>query len=287
MGKALKLPQRVLGSTGLSVSVLGLGTVKFGRNQKIRYADFQLPDDRTICRLLDDALEYGINLLDTAPAYGLAEERLGKLLGGRRDDFSIVTKTGEEFGQGVSTYDFSAKHTRQSIERSLRRLGTDRLECVLVHCSHDDLADLRDSPVLETLHQLKSSGDIRSFGASTYTIEGGLFALAVADVVMVASSIDDDSSAEVIQKAGELRKGVLIKKGLGSGKLTGGFAPEHLEVNFRRILARGCISSLVIGTINREHLLANALAARDIPPFRGGWEDATGMPGVPGSGNNS
>ncbi|HTD65840.1 MAG TPA: aldo/keto reductase, partial [Candidatus Limnocylindria bacterium] len=104
----MKLPQRPLGSTGLSVSVLGLGTVKFGRNQKIKYPTFELPSDEAICQLLDDACSYGINLLDTSPAYGIAEERMGKLLGTRRNEFVIVTKTGEEFANGESTYDFSA-----------------------------------------------------------------------------------------------------------------------------------------------------------------------------------
>lgn len=106
MDSTLKIPQRSLGSTGLSVSVLGLGTVKFGRNQKIKYPTFELPTDEAICRLLEDAQGYGINLLDTAPAYGIAEERLGELLGTRRSEFIIITKCGEEFVNGESTYDF-------------------------------------------------------------------------------------------------------------------------------------------------------------------------------------
>ena len=64
--------------------MLGLGTVKFGRNQKIKYPTFELPSDQAVCQLLDDAQNYGINLLDTAPAYGIAEERLGQLLGGHQ-----------------------------------------------------------------------------------------------------------------------------------------------------------------------------------------------------------
>src|SRR5690349_2504718 len=180
MASNLKLPQRPLGSTGLNVSVLGLGTVKFGRNQKIKYPTFELPSDEAICQLLDDAQQFGINLLDTAPAYGLAEERLGRLLGTRRNEFIISTKTGEEFLNGESSYDFSAEHTRLSVERSLKRLKTNRLDCVLVHCPRNDFEALSNSPVLETLAALKQRGDIRSFGASTNSIEGGLLALDVA-----------------------------------------------------------------------------------------------------------
>src|SRR5262245_16020336 len=98
-----------------NVSRLGLGTTKFGRNQQVNYPGgpgFALPTDREIEMLLDLALECGINLLDTAPAYGSAEARLGKFLGARRERFFVVTKTGEEFADGNSRHDFSARHTR-------------------------------------------------------------------------------------------------------------------------------------------------------------------------------
>jgi aryl-alcohol dehydrogenase-like predicted oxidoreductase len=257
MDSALKLPQRPLGSTGLTVSVLGLGTVKFGRNQKIKYPTFDLPGDQAICQLLDDALECGINLLDTAPAYGTAEERLGNLLGARRDQFVIITKTGEEFADGESTYDFSAEHTRRSVERSLKRLRTNRLDCVLAHCPHNDLQCLAGSPVLETLQRLKERGDIRSFGASINSIEGGMLALDSADVVMVAHSVDYTNEEPVIRRATGLGRGVLIKKGLGSGNLPAG----SLEDKFRPIFALSGVSSLVVGTINPDHLRANVSAA--------------------------
>jgi len=260
MDSVMKLPQRPLGSTGLSVSVLGLGTVKFGRNQKIKYPTFELPSDEAICQLLDDACSYGINLLDTSPAYGIAEERMGKLLGTRRNEFVIVTKTGEEFANGESTYDFSAEHTRLSVERSLKRLRTNRLDCVLVHCPRHDHEVLRDSPVLETLRALKDKGDIRSFGASTNSIEGGMLALDAADVAMVTYSADYTAEEPVIRRAAELGKGILIKKGLGSGSL-GARPPEE---NFRPIFQLAGVSSLIIGTINPEHLRGNVQAIAQV-----------------------
>jgi aryl-alcohol dehydrogenase-like predicted oxidoreductase len=260
----LKLPQRPLGSTGLNVSVLGLGTVKFGRNQKIRYPTFELPTDEAICELLDDACGYGINLLDTAPAYGIAEERLGSLLGTRRNEFVIVTKTGEEFANGESTYDFSAEHTRLSVERSLKRLKTNRLDCVLVHCPRNDFEVLSNSQVLVELQKLKDRGDIRSFGASTYTIEGGLFALQAVDVIMVSYSADYDAEVPVIQRAAELGKGVLIKKGLGSGNLAAGSAQRTLSESLRPVLALSGVSSMVVGTINPGHLQENVAAALEV-----------------------
>lgn len=255
-----KLPQRPFGSTGLRVSVLGLGTVKFGRNQKIKYPTFALPTDAEILQLLDDAQCLGLNLLDTAPAYGHAEERLGQLLGARREQFVIVTKTGEDFADGESTYNFSAEHTRLSVERSLRRLRTDRLDCVLVHCPRNDFETLNNSPVFATLAELKQRGDIRSFGASTSTVAGGLLTLAQADVVMATHSADYTDEEPVIRRAAELGKGVLIKKGLGSGSLATGTAPRTLEDNFRPIFALPGVSSLIIGTLNPKHLRENAAA---------------------------
>ena len=72
------IPRRMLGNTGIEVSIISLGTVKFGRNQGVKYPKlFNLPTDAEIAALLHDAKQLGINLLDTAPAYGKSEERLG------------------------------------------------------------------------------------------------------------------------------------------------------------------------------------------------------------------
>ncbi len=261
MEDAVTLPQRPLGSTGLNVSVLGLGTVKFGRNTQIKYPTFELPSDRAIEELLDDALALGINLLDTAPAYGLAEERLGQLLGARREQFVLSTKCGEEFAEGESTYDFSAAHTRRSVERSLRRLKTDRLDCVLAHCPRNDFEAMNHGAVLETLAALKREGKIRSFGASINSHEGGAFALEHgADVLMVTYAAGDTGMEPFIRRAAELGKAIVIKKGLGSGQLVGGGVPRSLEENFRPIFSVPGVTSLIIGTINREHLRENVNA---------------------------
>ena len=82
------------------MSVLGLGTVKLGRNAGLKYpAPFELPSDAEAMALLDACAEVGVNLLDTAPAYGSSEERLGAMLRerGDRDDWVISTKVGESF----------------------------------------------------------------------------------------------------------------------------------------------------------------------------------------------
>jgi aryl-alcohol dehydrogenase-like predicted oxidoreductase len=111
----LSMAHRALGNTGISVSVLGLGTVKLGRSEQLKYpAPFTLPDDDAARRLLDAARDAGINLLDTAPAYGSSEARLGALLAGRRHDWVICTKAGESFDAGRSRHDFSPAAIRHS-----------------------------------------------------------------------------------------------------------------------------------------------------------------------------
>jgi aryl-alcohol dehydrogenase-like predicted oxidoreductase len=259
---ASSLTLRRFASTGKSVSVLGLGTVKFGRNQGVKYPGgegFKLPTDAEISSILDLCRDNGINLIDTAPAYGTSEERLGPLLGKRRNDFFIVTKTGEEFSNGKSEHIFTAEHTRKSVERSLSRLKTDYLDCVLVHSSRNDVEVMRDSPVLATLEELKAQGKILTFGVSTYTLEGGKMASDRSDAVMVTYNKGDTSCRAVIDYAHEQGKAVLIKKGLASGHIgtVGG-----LEENIRFILDTPGVTSLVVGSITPANILANIRAAR-------------------------
>ena len=130
--------KRTLGQSGIHASCLGLGTVKFGRNQEVKYPKtFSIPSDKQLEGLLDEARELGINLLDTAPAYGSSEQRIGQILTDR-SNWILCTKVGEEFIDGKSFYNFSGQHTKTSIERSLKNLNTDYLDLVLVHSDGND-----------------------------------------------------------------------------------------------------------------------------------------------------
>lgn len=250
---------RQLGSTGISVSVIGLGTVKIGRNQGVKYPDpFAIPDDKAVRGLLSLARDLGINLLDTAPAYGNSEERLGKLLKHERKDWVIVTKTGEEFINGHSEFNFSRQHTRLSVERSLKRLNTDYLDMVLIHSNGDDLQILQETEVVAALAELKQAGLIRSFGMSTKTIDGGKLAVELTDAVMATFNPDYQDELPVLEHAQQLKKGVLIKKALASGHLS---RTMPLAERFNFILQQPGISSVIIGTINPNHLKENAASA--------------------------
>lgn len=248
------MERRALGRTGLQVSLLGLGTVKLGRASGVKYPHpFQIPDDAAAGRLLDCARELGINLLDTAPAYGSSEERLGRLLRGTREHWLLCTKVGEEFDDGRSRFDFSATHTRYSVERSLRRLGTDRLDVVLIHSDGADLDILDGADTLATLVRLRERGLIRAVGMSHKTVAGGRRALALGcDVIMATLNLDYRDELGLIAEAAALGRGVLIKKALASG---------HAGLDsLRFVAAQTGVSSMVVGTIDPNHLRANAAA---------------------------
>lgn len=258
------LPMRDLGATGMRVSCLGLGTVKFGRNRGVKYpAGFELPSDREIAALLDLAHAAGVNLLDTAPAYGGSEQRIGGLLS-NRDKWLLCTKVGEIFENGRSRFDFSAGHVRASIEQSLRRLRTDRLDLVLIHSDGNDLAILDNSDCLETLEQLRGRGLLRAIGMSSKTIDGGLRAIELVDTLMLAYNRSDTSQRPVIEQARKAGKGVLVKKGLASGHAVHGANQDKnpsVADNFRFLLEPPGISSIIVGTINPGHLSENIRAA--------------------------
>ncbi|NMQ20075.1 aldo/keto reductase [Candidatus Competibacter phosphatis] len=256
---------RSLGSTELRVSPLGLGTVKFGRNRGVKYPrPFELPSDREALTLLELAWDLGMNLLDTAPAYGESEERLGRLLRRCRRDWVIVTKVGEEFQDGESRFDFSAAATRASVERSLRRLGVDALDAVLIHSSGDDLHILEREGVLPVLLDLQRAGWVRSVGMSTKTVAGGLRALECCDVVMVTYNLSEREEWPVIQAARAAGKGVLIKKGLHSGHLDRTAGIDPVRTSMELIFAKPGVSSVVVGTLNPAHLRANVVVAENV-----------------------
>ena len=249
MGQGVKL--RPLGSTGIDVSPLGLGTVKIGRNEQVKYPQgFDIPGDAEVSELLNLAWELGINFIDTAPAYGSSEQRLGQLLP-HRADWVIMTKVGEIFEHGQSHYDFSAQHTRKSVEKSLKTLKREMIDIVLVHSDGNDMAIINDGAALDELDRMKQQGLIRAYGMSTKTVEGGLWTVENSDVVMATYNLETDTELPVIERAHQLNKGVVIKKGLQSGHA------DSVEDAFRHVLSLAGVSSMIVGTIDTGHLRAN------------------------------
>jgi len=243
---------RRLGETGIDVSLLGLGTVKLGRNTGVNYPrSFRLPTPREARRLLESAHSLGVNLIDTAPAYGTSEERLGELLAGRRKHWVIVTKVGEEFDGTRSRHEFGATNTDFSVCRSLRRLRTDFLDVVLIHSDGSDEQILNEHGALDCLKQLRKQGLIRAVGISHKTPRGAAAALDKgADVIMATLNPRESAEADVIELAGRRGCGALIKKALAGGREK----PEALRFAARH----PGVSSIVVGTLSPEHLANNA-----------------------------
>lgn len=246
------LPVRKLGASNLQTGMLALGLVKLGRTRGVKYpTPVQLPTDAEARELLAIARDLGINLLDTAPAYGTSETRLGELLAGQRQDWLLSTKVGETFDGEQSRYDFTASATRASVERSLKRLQTDYLDLVLIHSDGRDLEILDQFGTLQTLQDMKAEGKIRLVGISHKTVAGAEHAIEQgADVLMATLNPDYQDELEVIARAGAAGVAVLIKKALASG--------HGQSADLAWVGAQSGVCSIVVGTTNPAHLRENA-----------------------------
>lgn len=251
------------------VSPIGFGAVKIGRNLGLKHGPpHRLPDEAEAVRLLNAVVDMGINLIDTAPAYGLSEERVGLALRARRAEVVLSTKVGETFENGVSRHDFSPGAVASSLERSLRRLGTEAVDLVLIHSNGDDLGIMRGTGCVEALIELRRRGLTRLIGLSGKTVEGAREALAWADAIMVPLSPADPSHAQVCAMAGEAGVGVLVKKALDSGRLadTGPMAGPNRaagagRVEALRYAARAAgVSGVVVGSLDAGHMRDNLRA---------------------------
>lgn len=235
--------------------MIGLGTVKFGRNEGVKYPHaFELPSYKDLQTLMAHAKSLGVNVLDTAPAYGESEERLGKLLEGQRKDWIISTKVGEFFKDGLSFFDFSSKSIGKSIEQSLKRLQTDYLDIVLIHSNGDDVRLIEEEKVFESLQRAKDAGKILAFGMSTKTLEGGMFCIEQSDLAMITYNINDTSQEKIIQYAKQKQKGIFIKKALMSGHLKNHHQNYSAKEAVQFVLQQEGVTSVIVGTLNPSHL---------------------------------
>jgi aryl-alcohol dehydrogenase-like predicted oxidoreductase len=153
---------RKLGGTGVEVSTLCLGTMMFGA--------WGNSDEAECHRIVDSALDAGINFVDVADVYahGESEEILGRALRGRRDDVVLATKFHEPMGADRNSRGNSRRWIRQAVEGSLRRLGTDRIDLYQVHRPDPD-TDLDET--LGALSDLVREGKVLMIGSSAFPAE--------------------------------------------------------------------------------------------------------------------
>ena len=160
------MDHRSLGSSGLQISALTLGTMTFGgQGNFAKVGDTDLAGAR---RQIDMCLDAGINLIDTADVYstGRAEEIVGEAIESKRDDVLISTKVRMTMGGGPNDPGLSRHHVISGCEASLRRLRTDHIDIYHVH-EWDGLTPLEET--LEALRYLVDTGKVRYVGVSNYT----------------------------------------------------------------------------------------------------------------------
>jgi aryl-alcohol dehydrogenase-like predicted oxidoreductase len=232
------MKKRVLGRTGLLVSEIGFGSLEIGRAWGLPIdGDFAVPGEREVAALLDRVLDLGINLIDTAPAYMLSEERIGKLLKPRRKEFYLATKCGESFDGYRSHYDFSKAGTLRFIETSLRRLRTDYVDLIQIHCGANEVETVRQGETLEGMLSAKKAGKVRWVGISCEA-PGARAALDTGeyDVLQLPYSLlnraieqgmgdhgSDVSRAHegsILSRAAQANVGIIIREALERGNLT-------------------------------------------------------------------
>ncbi len=206
--------KNILGRTGLEVTQLGFGAMELRSG---------LEEDRKVTdevaeRLLNAVLDGGINFIDTAPDYGVSEERIGRYISGRRKEYYLATKCGcdpeDKGGQGGHIW--TRDQLLKNIEGSLKRLKTDHVDVLQLHNPRDD--DVPMDELIETLREIKSQGLTRFIGAShtlpwlTECVESGAF-----DTFQIPYSCLEPEHHDAINLAAEAGAGIIIRGGIGRG----------------------------------------------------------------------
>jgi len=223
--------RRPLGRTGLDVFPVGLGTwgLAPGAALRSRPAGYGPIDEATAERVVERALELGVDFFDTAPTYGngAAETLLGRVLGARaapeRARLVVATKVGRRRRDPAPPVrDLTASGMRRSIEESLARLRRDRIDVLLLHDPPPDIAS-RDE-VFDTLEALRREGLFRVLGASVERVEDGIALLRAGRVEALEvelHALRPEAETALLPLARERGAGVIVKSPLGHGVLSG------------------------------------------------------------------
>ncbi|TNF36554.1 MAG: aldo/keto reductase [Gammaproteobacteria bacterium] len=216
---------RQLGKSGLSVSVIGVGTWQFGGHWG---QDFGIAD---VQRILGRASEHGINLIDTAECYGdhLSESLIGAAIAGQRDRWVLATKFGHDRGSDApAETHWQPASVQQQLEKSLKALGTDCIDVYQFHSGSD--AELDNDALWTMLHKQKEAGKIRSLGISIGQLNNihqvdRATALGVDMIQVVYNVLKRGAEPEVLPSCQRQQLGVLARTPLASGFLGGKYLP--------------------------------------------------------------
>lgn len=292
----MSLPRNAFGRTGFEVTRLGFGAMELmGTSGPDAEADAE--------RLLNQVLDAGINLIDTAPDYGPSEELIGRSLAHRRDEYFLASKCGclvgraPELRGGKLEHDFRPENVRAGVEQSLRRLQTDRIDLVQIHSS-PSRSRIEEDGTVEAMIRLRDEGKIRFLGMSSTLpdladhIEMGVF-----DAFQIPYSALQPEHEEILQRAATAGAATLVRGGVARGatapdhddenkhEFWRGFVAERrtlwerarldeligdmprMEFMLRFVLSHRGLQTTIVGTAKPAHLASNvAIAARGALP---------------------
>ena len=233
-----------LGTTGIKVSELCLGTMTFGGNTGIWSAIGQLPQQE-VDVVIKRSVDAGINFIDTANVYsqGLSEELTGKAirnLGLKRDDLVIATKVRGKMGEGVNEIGLSRKHIMQQVDESLKRLNIDYIDLYQIH-GYDALTPIEET--IRVMDDLVKSGKVRYIGASNITAWQLMKALAFSQYNNLAKFVSlqayytiagRDLERELVPLLLDQKVGLMVWSPLAGGFLSGKYSRNKNPEDARR-----------------------------------------------------
>jgi aryl-alcohol dehydrogenase-like predicted oxidoreductase len=280
------MEQRLLGQSGLTVSVLSFGTMTVGgRDRFEKMGSLGVTEVSRLLGLCEDA---GLTVIDTADLYsfGAAEEVLGEALAGRRDRFVIVTKAFMRVGTGAHDVGLSRKHLVGACEASLRRLRT---EYVDVYMAHDPDLFVPVDETMRAFDDLVRAGKVRYVGCSNHSAWQVMKALAVSERYGLERYVCQQVNYSLVSRDVEHE---LVPMGLDQGVGIMAWSPLHyglLTGKFRRD-ARPSESRLnqldAPGTVDLDRLygivdvLADIAASRGVTPPQVALNWVMSRPGV-------
>ena len=210
---------RKFGSTGFSASEMGLGAWQLGG------ADWGDLDENTALKILQAAVESGVNFFDTADVYGLgrSETLIGRFLRQCRERVFVATKLGR-FPEPGWPANFSDAAIRQHTEASLGRLGVEALDLTQLHCIPAEV--MRQGDVFESLRRLRQEGKIRAFGASVESMDEALLCLqqeGLTSLQIIFNLFRQKPIITLFDQAREKKVALIVRLPLASGLLAGNY----------------------------------------------------------------
>jgi aryl-alcohol dehydrogenase-like predicted oxidoreductase len=282
----------------MDVTVLGFGAAEIG---------YRGVPQETVARLINSALDAGLNVIDTAECYPDSEEKIGAAVSGRRGDYFLFSKVGHDGNSFAKGNHWDPAMMAESIDRSLKRLRTDRVDLMQLHSCTE--AQLRQGDAIDVLRRAREAGKTRFIGysgdgqAAQHAVESGVF-----DTLQISVSIADQEAIDLVLPAAKKSGiGVIAKRPIANAIWQSATKPDayyqaywerfhKLDYDFlkgdmgravgtalRFTLSMEGVDTAIVGTTqpgrwaqNAELLKAGPLDAATIQAIRSRWKAVAG-----------